>query len=690
MNRSQFRSRDPTVPQHGTRNPDQNTNKVNYRRNQVMKKLLTILTVVLALCLLCGTAMADKVYTYDNAAALVGQTVDGIVVASTNLADVQLEIGDNSKTNHLVYHQVRLYAADGKTFTTITVLFNDHVEKSTKVVAPTCAAKGYTIHYCKFCDYTWNDTETPKITTHAWVKQTTKEATCAETGTAVDYCPTCKVVIPDTEYTLDRKTDEHVWVWKLVKAPTCKAIGKYEWACKNCGINYHEWKGEEKKLFDLSIALYNASPVLNPPAGFDGHEWSDWIDEKPATCLKGATQIKYCDICNETKERVVSAPLDPVWAVSNTEALNDCTLTNPADIKWTCTLCNGANPAHKDQPSYSINGVGRVLSPDQQVAVKLKHAYVFVDKAPYAVMDPLDPTKVKITKATCEEGAYKEYICQNDNTHENYKMYVSDPAGHKFTAWQVVALPTETTKGIWNRTCTVCGKTETHIDFLPPASACTAHTPVVDEENSIEATCTDAGVTAYKCSVCGIALEGKETAALGHDWDVTVKTPATCKEEGKANRICKRCGEAEIDVKLDKVAHTWDEGKITKEATKEADGEKTFTCTVCGETKTEAVKWEPAKDPKYTMTASYNGTAVTGKLVHDDSTVEAAAKFVRVTFYVEGNYYMATMAEVEADGTFSVDGVGPIVYITAVATGNSSVNPEDVKVIAPAVEIFVK
>jgi hypothetical protein len=95
--------------------------------------------------------------------------------------------------------------------------------------------------------------------------------------------------------------------------------------------------------------------------------------------------------------------------------------------------------------------------------------------------------------------------------------------------------------------------------------------------------------------------------------------------------------------------------------------------------------------PKYTMTGvKYNGTAVTGKLVHDEDTLEAPVKFVRVTFYVEGNYYMATMAEVEADGTFSVDGVGPIVYITAVATGNSSVNPEDVKVIAPAVEIFVK
>ena len=39
----------------------------------------------------------------------------------------------------------------------------------------------------------------------------------------------------------------------------------------------------------------------------------------------------------------------------------------------------------------------------------------------------------------------------------------------------------------------------------------------------------------------------------------------------------------------DKAAHEWDEGKITTKATQEAEGVKTFTCTVCGQTKTEGV-----------------------------------------------------------------------------------------------------
>lgn len=41
----------------------------------------------------------------------------------------------------------------------------------------------------------------------------------------------------------------------------------------------------------------------------------------------------------------------------------------------------------------------------------------------------------------------------------------------------------------------------------------------------------------------------------------------------------------------DKAEHTWNDGEITTEATAEADGVKTFTCTVCGKTKTKALEY---------------------------------------------------------------------------------------------------
>ena len=44
--------------------------------------------------------------------------------------------------------------------------------------------------------------------------------------------------------------------------------------------------------------------------------------------------------------------------------------------------------------------------------------------------------------------------------------------------------------------------------------------------------------------------------------------------------------------------HVWDEGKVTKEPTETEEGIRTYTCTVCGDTYTEAIdKLEPSKDP---------------------------------------------------------------------------------------------
>ena len=48
-------------------------------------------------------------------------------------------------------------------------------------------------------------------------------------------------------------------------------------------------------------------------------------------------------------------------------------------------------------------------------------------------------------------------------------------------------------------------------------------------------------------------------------------------------------GEECTDV-ADKAEHTWNAGEITTPATATADGIKTFTCTACGATKTEAVQ----------------------------------------------------------------------------------------------------
>ena len=50
------------------------------------------------------------------------------------------------------------------------------------------------------------------------------------------------------------------------------------------------------------------------------------------------------------------------------------------------------------------------------------------------------------------------------------------------------------------------------------------------------------------------------------------------------------------DAKGDESPHDWDEGIITREATEEQAGERTFTCETCGATRTEAVEYVPPED----------------------------------------------------------------------------------------------
>jgi len=102
----------------------------------------------------------------------------------------------------------------------------------------------------------------------------------------------------------------------------------------------------------------------------------------------------------------------------------------------------------------------------------------------------------------------------------------------------------------------------------------------------------------------------------------------------------------------------------------------------------------PTRTPVYTApvymlrNVFYGGGVLSGRLIHNADTPEAQALSIRVTFYITGNYYMGTAAEVEPDGSFAVEGVGPIEYITVIATG---VDPAaSSRITFSAAELFIQ
>lgn len=90
-----------------------------------------------------------------------------------------------------------------------------------------------------------------------------------------------------------------------------------------------------------------------------------------------------------------------------------------------------------------------------------------------------------------------------------------------------------------------------------------------------------------------IACPHKNTYLLG------AKSPTCSKEGYTGDTYCRLCNQGvAAGSTIAKTAHTWDEGKISVQPTETAEGLKTYTCTVCKETKTEVLAKLPAKEPE--------------------------------------------------------------------------------------------
>ncbi len=73
-----------------------------------------------------------------------------------------------------------------------------------------------------------------------------------------------------------------------------------------------------------------------------------------------------------------------------------------------------------------------------------------------------------------------------------------------------------------------------------------------------------------------------------HSYNSSVTLNATCSDKGIRTFICE-CGDSYTKEILATGAHVWDNGVITTKPSAEADGIMTYTCTVCGTTKTEII-----------------------------------------------------------------------------------------------------
>ena len=158
-----------------------------------------------------------------------------------------------------------------------------------------------------------------------------------------------------------------------------------------------------------------------------------------------------------------------------------------------------------------------------------------------------------------------------------------------------------------------------------------------DGEITVAATCLDTGLKTYTCKKCG-EIQTETLAVLGHKEVKDKAVAPTCVETGLTKGShCAICGEVFVAQEvIPAKGHVWDEGKVTTPATIEAEGIITFTCTVCGETKTEPTK---------RALGDVNGD---GKIGSDDARLALRRSVALESFKTDSVAYRA--CDVDGDG----------------------------------------
>lgn len=107
------------------------------------------------------------------------------------------------------------------------------------------------------------------------------------------------------------------------------------------------------------------------------------------------------------------------------------------------------------------------------------------------------------------------------------------------------------------------------------------------KKEALEATCTQEGGITYLCA-CGLCYDGESIPALGHTYDSYISKPATCQQAGEKTFVCSLCDAFYTEDYSDPNAHFYAASTV-KEASFFKEGTKYLTCQLCGYTTYENI-----------------------------------------------------------------------------------------------------
>ena len=508
-------------------------------------------------------------------------------------------------------------------------------------VAPTCTEKGYTIYICDQDSALTEKRDYTNALGHAWDTGTvTTAATCTTAGVKTYKCQNTGCAETKTEEiaALGHKYDDGV----VTKAPTCTEDGVKTFTCLNDGSHTytepvpatgHAWdagKVTKEPTYEedgertytcqndkthvhkevIPALGYTFTETVVPPTctedGYTlhtcnenpaktyqdtpvaalGHQYKEVTT--PATCGASGSVDNVCERCND-KQHVKDLPATGEHQWDEGVVTKEPTATETGIKTFTCKVCQETKT--EDIPKvheHDYTRLGEIIEGPYCDTEGKRWMYCSYEGCNERVLMPVpaigyhdwDTEHTEcLKKATCTEKGTMLMHCKRDASHT--MTYDYGGTGHIWDEGVITTPPTYEEYGEKTLHCKNCNATMTE-KVLP-----TKYTFTV---TVVPPTCTEDGYTMHKCNQDdSLSYKDNFVHSTGHHAAKRV-IESTCKEEGRTEIYCKVCGDVSSTFDFTpKKDHTWDNGVVTTEPTAEKEGVKTYTCTVCNETKTETI-----------------------------------------------------------------------------------------------------
>ena len=341
--------------------------------------------------------------------------------------------------------------------------------------------------------------------------------------------------------------------------------------------------------------------------------------------------------------------------------LTDWTL-DQENHRWLCQADGSALPEYVTDPNGILNAVSVPYSFSTYLRMYAQEDAILGQPGTIVVQPYYSSAKEIVLFQIVEENGQKQLLRRYDQNSPNFKEIVTyyDYGGYQYADRHFEFAIDEwamSDSGEWfvmqdasyNGICisetlqiaVICPHAQTEETTEPPSclspgrvkTVCKACGVVVSEQTvpplghdwgdwqtDSAPTCTEEGIEFRFCNRCGERDE-RSVEALGHDFGAPTQenvVEPTCTTEGGYDLVtrCRRCGgiAASKHIDVPPLGHDWDAGVVTREPTAKADGEKTFTCRRCGQTRTEGISNNPFVDVKK---SKYYYKAVLWAYYHD-------------------------------------------------------------------------